>query len=78
MSDLGQATSSSNEISKLERESILKIIGDFQLQLEEAVNELMNKVDMAKQDKKQTQINLIDGINNEFNNVFTLVCIYFI
>lgn len=78
MSDLGQATSSSNEISKLERESILKIIGDFQLQLEEVVNELMNKVDMAKQDKKQTQINLIDGINNEFNNVFTLVCIYFI
>ena len=78
MSDLGQVTSSSNEISKLERESILKIIGDFQLQLEEAVNELMNKVDMAKQDKKQTQINLIDGINNEFNNVFTLVCIYFI
>lgn len=78
MSDLGQATSSSNEISKLERESILKIIGDFQSQLEEAVNELMNKVDMAKQDKKQTQINLIDGINNEFNNVFTLVCIYFI
>ena len=78
MSDLGQATSSSNEISKLERESILKIIGDFQLQLEEAVNELMNKVDTAKQDKKQTQINLIDGINNEFNNVFTLVCIYFI
>ena len=42
------------------------------------MNELMNKVDMAKQDKKQTQINLIDGINNEFNNVFTLVCIYFI
>ena len=78
MSDLGQATSSSNEISKLERESILKIIGDFQSQLEEAVNELMNKVDMAKQDKKQTQINLIDEINNEFNNVFTLVCIYFI
>ena len=73
MSDLGQVTSSSNEISKLERESILKIIGDFQLQLEEAVNELMNKVDMAKQDKKQTQINLIDGINNEFNNVFTLI-----
>ncbi len=65
-------------MSKLERESIRKIIGEFQSQLEEAVNELMNKVDMSKQDKKQTQINLIDGINNEFNNVFTLVCIYFI
>ena len=65
-------------MSKLERESIRKIIGEFQSQLEEAVNELMNKVDMSKQDKKQTQINLIDGINNEFNNVFTLVCIYLI
>ena len=65
-------------MSKLERESIRKIIGEFQSQLEEAVKELMNKVDMSKQDKKQTQINLIDGINNEFNNVFTLVCIYFI
>ena len=65
-------------MSKLERESIRKIIGEFQSQLEETVNELMNKVDMSKQDKKQTQINLIDGINNEFNNVFTLVCIYFI
>ena len=65
-------------MSKLERESIRKIIGEFQSQLEEAVNELMNKVDMSKQDKKQTQINLIDGINNEFNNVFTLICIYFI
>ena len=65
-------------MSKLERESVRKIIGEFQSQLEEAVNELMNKVDMSKQDKKQTQINLIDGINNEFNNVFTLVCIYFI
>ena len=62
----------------MERESIIKIIGEFQSQLEETVNELMNKVDMSKQDKKQTQINLIDGINNEFNNVFTLVCIYFI
>ena len=65
-------------MSKLERETNRKIIGEFQSQLEEAVNELMNKVDMSKQDKKQTQINLIDGINNEFNNVFTLVCIYFI
>ena len=62
----------------MERESIIKIIGEFQSQLEETVNELMSKVDMSKQDKKQTQINLIDGINNEFNNVFTLVCIYFI
>lgn len=62
----------------MERESIIKIIGEFQSQLEETVNELMNKVEMSKQDKKQTQINLIDGINNEFNNVFTLVCIYFI
>ena len=76
--DLEQVTSTSTEMSKLERESIRKIIGEFQSLLEEAVNELMNKVDMSKQDKKQTQINLIDGINNEFNNVFTLVCIYFI
>ena len=76
--DLEQATSTSSEISKMERESIIKIIGEFQSQLEETVNELMNKVEMSKQDKKQTQINLIDGINNEFNNVFTLVCIYFI
>lgn len=62
----------------MERESIIKIIGEFQSQLEETVNELMSKIDMSKQDKKQTQINLIDEINNEFNNVFTLVCIYFI
>lgn len=68
----------STEIRKIEKENIIKTFNEIQAQFNEAHNELLLLTKNTKKEKERSHINLIDGINSEFNKIFSLVYFNFI
>lgn len=68
----------STGIEKIEKENIIKTFNEIQEQFNEAHNELLSLTKDSKKEKERSHINLIDGINSEFNKIFSLVYFIFI
>lgn len=68
----------STGIDQIEKENIIKTFNEIQDQFKEAHNELLVLTKDSKKEKERSHINLIDGINSEFNKIFSLVYFNFI